>query len=150
MIVIFSIRPRYCKAILNGTKKYEFRKVVPKEVDEVDKYLIYCTSPVQKFVGEFTVKEVFSGHPSDIWEKCRDFAGIEKKSFNRYFQNREMAFALSIEDIHSFHPIDPWSIQSDFTPPQSFKYVRDSSVIEQIHEFRQNCNQNDVVLRSIS
>lgn len=47
---IFAIRPEYAKSILDGTKKYEYRKVACKK--PIEKMLIYATAPIMQVVGE--------------------------------------------------------------------------------------------------
>ena len=48
--VLMSIKPEYVSNILNGKKKYEFRKNACKK--EIEKMIIYSTSPISKVVGE--------------------------------------------------------------------------------------------------
>ncbi len=45
---IFAIRPEYAKSILDGTKKYEYRKVACKK--PIEKMLIYATAPIMQVV----------------------------------------------------------------------------------------------------
>ena len=48
-VILLSINPNHVENILNGTKRYEFRKKVCKR--HVDKILIYSTTPIMKVVG---------------------------------------------------------------------------------------------------
>jgi len=52
MQVLLSIKPEYAEKILNGEKKYEFRKVLPKN-KSITKVIIYATMPIGKVIGEF-------------------------------------------------------------------------------------------------
>ena len=46
MNVLLSIKPKYVDLILNGEKKYEFRRKIFR--NETNKVYVYCTSPVKK------------------------------------------------------------------------------------------------------
>ena len=72
--ILLSINPQYVDRIMNGDKIYEFRKIPCKR--NVDKIVIYSTSPVMKVVGEADVADVLIDDPQVIWgengEKSRD------------------------------------------------------------------------------
>ena len=59
--VILSIKPIYAQAIMNGTKKVEFRKKIFKR--PVDKIFVYSSSPEQKIIGFFTISEIVEDEP---------------------------------------------------------------------------------------
>ena len=46
--ILLSIKPEYTNRILEGSKKYEFRRSVAKR--KVDRILIYSTAPEMKVV----------------------------------------------------------------------------------------------------
>lgn len=52
--IILSIYPRFVDKIISGDKKFEFREVLPKR--NVDKIIIYSTSPIMKIIAEVEVK----------------------------------------------------------------------------------------------
>jgi len=56
MNVLLSIKPKYVDLILNGEKKYEFRRKIFR--NETNKVYVYCTSPVKKIVAYFTILHV--------------------------------------------------------------------------------------------
>jgi len=68
-VILLSINPNHVENILNGTKRYEFRKKVCKR--HVDKILIYSTTPIMKVVGEAEVEEVLVDNPEAIWKKTK-------------------------------------------------------------------------------
>lgn len=49
--ILLSIKPEYAHKILEGTKKYEFRKHLPKK--KIEKIIIYSTAPDGSVIGEF-------------------------------------------------------------------------------------------------
>ena len=64
--ILLSINPNHVENILNGSKKYEFRKKACKR--HVDKILIYSTTPIMKIVGEAEVEDVLVDEPETIWK----------------------------------------------------------------------------------
>jgi len=122
MNVLLSIKPEHVANIVNGTKRYEFRrKVFSKDVSKV---VIYCTKPVGKIVAEFSVANILQGSPENVWrETCRG-SGISRDFFDAYFSGRDTAFAIEIGCLNVFaEPIDPSDLIENFTPPQSFRYL---------------------------
>jgi predicted transcriptional regulator len=126
MNVILSIKPEYCEKIKNGSKKYEFRKKFFEHQNEINFVLMYSTSPVKKIVGAFKVETVFKDHPIKLWEKFKDNSGIEEKKFFSYFGTTETGYAIKIKDVKIFEPTDPRIIFSNFSPPQSYCYIKDT------------------------
>ena len=123
MNVLLSIKPKYVKEIIEGRKRYEFRRTIFKRND-VDGVFIYATSPIQKIVGKFTLSLVIEDHPEELWNRCKDYAGVDEKEFFSYFEGKNSGYAIKIREITEFVPsIDPQKIKSDFKPPQSFRYI---------------------------
>ena len=65
--ILISINPEHVENIFNGTKKYEYRKIKCKQ--DIDKIIIYSTSPIMKIVGEAKVEEILEGSPEKILQK---------------------------------------------------------------------------------
>ncbi|MHA1585008.1 MAG: ASCH domain-containing protein [Promethearchaeota archaeon] len=120
--VILSIKPKYVKSILNGTKKFEFRKKIFKR-KEISEILIYSSSPVQKIVGGFEIGRILKDTPENLWNTCKEYAGIGKDEFFNYFKDKRTGFAIEIKKLKIFSKkINPYEIIPDFHPPQSFCY----------------------------
>ena len=66
MKILLSIKPKYVSSIMNGTKKFEFRRKIFKRKD-VDTVVVYATKPIGKVVGEFEIKQVISDTPKSVW-----------------------------------------------------------------------------------
>ncbi|PAA97738.1 ASCH domain-containing protein [Serratia fonticola] len=123
MKVLLSIKPEYAEKILNGSKKFEFRKGIFKN-ENITTVVIYATMPVGKLVGEFQVDSVLSGHPDNVWQKTKKHAGITKEFFDMYYEGREKAFAIKIGSVEKFaSPLPLSSLGVDITPPQSYRYL---------------------------
>ena len=123
MNVILSIRPTFCKMIISGQKKYEYRKRVFTRSD-VDKVYIYATKPTCKIVGYFTIDHVIEDKKSYMWERTHKDGGINKEFFDAYFRGCDMAHAIAIGEVVKFDtPIDPKEVIKNFTAPQNYRYV---------------------------
>lgn len=121
--VLMSIKPKYVEEILNGSKHFEFRRAVFKQ-DQVDRVIIYASSPVKKVVAEFDVADIMADSPEFLWEKCKDYSGIDKESFMRYFSDKEKGFSIVIKNLTIYkQPIDPYKRLENFRPPQSYMYL---------------------------
>ncbi len=123
MNVLLSVKPKYAEKIVEGKKKYEFRRAIFK-IQNIEKVYIYSSSPVSKIVAAFEIKKILKDSPEKIWILCQKNAGISKKDFFDYFKNSEQAFAIEIGSVDSFKEhIDPFEVIENFKPPQSFYYL---------------------------
>jgi len=81
--------------------------------------------PVGRLVGEFDIADVLEARPEELWASTCHGSGISKSFFDSYFDGRSRAYALQIGNVRAFEvPIAPSEIFANFTPPQSFMYVR--------------------------
>lgn len=125
MDVIMSIKPQYADRILNGTKKFEFRKSIPKRIDEIGKVLIYSTFPIQRIIGHFTVKKVYKMNPLELWLHTWKQAGIGINDFQQYFKDKEFGYAIEVDEVTIYQkPLFFKEIDATGRIPQSFKYIR--------------------------
>ena len=123
MNVLLSVKPKYTEKILEGEKKYEFRRAIFKK-QNIEKVYIYSSSPVSKIVAAFDIEKILKDSPENIWTLCQKYGGISKKEFFTYFKNSYVAYAIEIGEVNSFkEPIDPFKIIENFKPPQSFYYL---------------------------
>lgn len=122
MKVLLSIKPEFANKIFNGSKKFEFRRVIFKN-QNIKTIIVYASSPVQKVIGEFEIEEILNEDLNSLWEKTKDFAGIPEKFFFKYFGEKNKGFAIRIKKTKKYKI--PLCIQKDFklSPPQSFAYV---------------------------
>ena len=95
--ILLPIKPEYTKKIVNKTKIYEYRKSKCKK--NVDKIVIYCTSPVKKIIAEVEVKSIISNTPIKLWNATKGFSGISKSKYMKYFKNKDIAFAYELGDV---------------------------------------------------
>jgi len=116
-----SIKPEYVDKILQGTKKYEFRRRIAK--DTIDSIYIYSTYPVMKVVAKVEVSGIVFAAPSTLWENTKSAAGISRRKYREYFKGCKTAYAYKLGGIYMFDP--PKSLQEFGVPfaPQSFIYI---------------------------
>ncbi len=119
--ILISINPEHVENIFNGTKKYEYRKIKCKQ--DIDKIIIYSTSPIMKIVGEAKVEEILEGPPEEIWNITKKQSGITSKFYDKYFNNSEKAIAYKLTDIKKYELPKDLSAYGIRTAPQSFVYV---------------------------
>jgi predicted transcriptional regulator len=121
--VLLSIKPKYVRAILDGTKQYEFRKQIFRDRSR-ETIFIYSSSPEKKIVARFRIGKIVEGTPDYLWEEFWDVSGISEPEFFEYFSGKNNGFAIRIEDLEEFaEPVDPYTMFERFVPPQSFCYV---------------------------
>ena len=61
-----SIKPKYAQPILDRTKTFEFRKSIFARSD-IDKIVIYSSSPRMRIVGYFKFKKILKENPKTLW-----------------------------------------------------------------------------------
>lgn len=121
--ILLSINPSHVENILNGTKRYEFRKKACKR--HADKILIYSTTPIMKVVGEAEVEDVLVDDPETIWKRTEKKSGIDKIFFDEYYQNRNQAVAYKLKNVIKYgkpRELKDYGINS---APQSFQYIEE-------------------------
>lgn len=124
MKVLLSIRPEYVEQIMNGNKRFEYRKRIFKK--KVDSVIIYSTMPVGKIVGEFKIEKIINDSPEEIWNQTYQYSGVSEDFFRDYFSNYKEGFAIKIKEICKYkEPISPKDLFSNFVAPQSYMYVED-------------------------
>ena len=122
MQAVISIKPEFVKEIVNGRKRFEYRKSFLKKMPE--KCYIYATKPVGKVIGFFTIKKILRDDPEKIWKLTKEKAGITKDFFDQYYFERDKAVAIEIESVIVFKkPKDYKEIDSSGRVPQTYKIL---------------------------
>jgi predicted transcriptional regulator len=128
MKVILSIKPEFVEKILKGEKKFEFRRHIFKK--NVDKVIVYASSPVKALIGEFTIDEILENRVDLLWELTKKNSGISKEFFYKYFNNKNTGYAIKIKNFLKYeHPINLSSVGINY-PPQSYVYIKDSILVK--------------------
>lgn len=117
-----SIKPKFVKQILAGTKLFELRKRNFKL--EVKTVIIYESSPTKKIVGEFIIDKIIRDTPQKIYLDYSEKLGISKKEYFEYFRNINVAYAIKIKKVIKY---EKELTLSDFNvkkAPQSYQYIK--------------------------
>ena len=119
--ILLSIKPEYAERILDGTKKYEYRKHLA--LGEIHKIVIYSSSPEKRVVGEVKVIGTLTMRKTLLWEHTKEYAGISRTKYGEYFKGCQSAHAYCLgETIRYCEPKDlqDYGITK---APQSFVYI---------------------------
>jgi predicted transcriptional regulator len=123
MKALLSIKPEYADQILSGEKRFEFRRTMFRSID-VSVVIVYATLPVGKVIGEFRIGEVLFGDPESLWKKTRQYAGIEKGDYDKYFSGKSLGYAIEVNKPRRYKkPKQISDILPNGVAPQSFCYV---------------------------
>ena len=122
MRVLLSIKPEFAEKIFAGEKKYEFRRTIFKRGD-VQHVVVYASAPVCRVIGEFEIETIISADLDTLWSKTKNFSGVTKDYFFRYFTNRESGHAIKINRPVKYS--SPLCVKCDLgmKPPQSYAYL---------------------------
>lgn len=122
MRVLLSIKPEFAFKIFEGKKKFEFRKVIFKNLN-VKTVVVYASSPVQRVIGEFEIENILSSDPAEIWRQTKKYSGISEDFFYEYFADRKIAHAIKIKNVKKYKK--QLHLQDNFNvvPPQSYVYL---------------------------
>ncbi|MFJ4175391.1 ASCH domain-containing protein [Microbacterium sp. NPDC089696] len=117
-----AIHEHWADAIMDGRKTVEFRK--RRLAPDIDTVIVYATAPVSMVIGRFTIAEVVSGTPEEIWSRFGDVGEIDHASYSAYYEGRDSAVAIVVAEASRFD--DPLAL-ADIEPrpavPQSFAYL---------------------------
>ena len=120
--ILISIKPEYIDKIFDGSKKFEYRKTLCRQ--NIDTIIMYSTYPVMRVVGEIQITSIIEDTPDTVWQKTKDFSGITKQFFDKYYSGKNQAIAYKIGKVTKYNK--PLKL-SDFGlthAPQSFVYIK--------------------------
>lgn len=122
MNVLLSIKPEFANKIFDGTKRYEFRRIVFKNKN-VNKIIVYASAPISRVIGEFDIETVIRKEIDKLWEETKEYSGISKDYYLSYFNGKEEGFAIKVKEARKYK--NDFCIHEKFgvRPPQSFMYV---------------------------
>ncbi len=122
MRVLLSIKPEFAFRIFSGVKRYEYRRAIFKR-DDVERVIVYASSPVRKVIGEFEIDAILMAKPAYLWQKTRDYAGISREDFFEYFEDIDIGYAIRAKNCQTYErPLDLRK-SLGVSPPQSFIYL---------------------------
>jgi predicted transcriptional regulator len=80
--------------------------------------------PVGRVIGEFTIGEIITNKPSEVWRRTKDHSGITRNFFDQYFTGSAKAFAIGVQDPKLYKKsLNLIDVHPKGVPPQSFCYL---------------------------
>ena len=129
---IMSIRPKWVKAIFDGSKTFELRRSLFKS-RSVKKIYVYETAPKSLIVGEFTIGEILNQDIAALWDLTKDGSSVQKKDFFDYFRRKEDGYAIQILEPKLFlKPVPLFEFCGVKQAPQSFCYPKFEPILKEI------------------
>ena len=122
MRVLLSIRPEFASKIFDGTKRYEYRRVIFKN-QEISRVIVYASDPIKQIIGEFEIEDILHDEPRALWVKTKNHAGISEKRFFEYFTNKPKGYAIKVKTTRMYDNPLPLNSIMVSSPPQSFMYL---------------------------
>ena len=124
-IVLLSVRPKYARAILEGNKTVELRRV-HMLAPAGSLLLLYSSSPTKALVGTAILDRIQGSTPRGLWHEVRNHAGVTRGEYDEYFRGAPRAFALHLRNIEALStpaPLAAMRADAGIEPAQSFRYV---------------------------
>ncbi|MGV3629788.1 MAG: hypothetical protein ACO1O6_01205 [Bacteroidota bacterium] len=122
MKVLLSIKPIFANKIFDGSKKFEFRRVVFKNTT-VNKVIVYASAPVSRVIGEFEIEKVIKNDIDILWNQTKEYSGISKDYFDSYFEGKREGYAIKIKKVLLYKNSLDIKEHFDMSPPQSYAYI---------------------------
>ena len=125
MKALLSIKPEFVEEIIEGRKKFEYRKKLFKRSD-ISSIVVYATKPYGKVVGEFEIETILEENIDKLWSGTKHLSGISEEFFYEYFKDRDSGFAIQIKKFKEYKKhLELSEFDSTIkTAPQSFCYIR--------------------------
>ncbi len=121
-IALLAIQPKYSRAILDGSKRVEFRRKAFSQRPQF--VVVYETHPTQMVVGFFRVAHVTQARPMELWKMFQEVGAITRQAFRAYFRGRENAVAIGIAGVFRLTtPLTLCELSSGLVAPQSYRYL---------------------------
>ena len=135
--LFISVKPEFANKIIKKEKSIELRKIKPN-VKIGDYIIIYASSPCKTVVGYGTIKKVIEKKPEQLWNEYSNMLGIDKKRYDEYYKDRDRAIGIEIFNITKIKPIslnELRMLDSDFHPPQIYRYVSNALICRSIIKY---------------
>lgn len=119
--ILISINPEHVENIINGSKKFEYRKIAAKQ--DISSIVIYETTPVKRIVAEAEIIDVLILSPNELWKQTKQASGISKEFFDEYFKGKKIAYAYKLGKVKVYETPKTLLDYGVKNAPQSFIYL---------------------------
>lgn len=124
--VLLSVRPRFSRGLLDGSKEVELRRqslrVGPGAI-----IALYEAAPTKAMAGFVLVKAVHEASPEEVWRRLGRRTLVSRDEYTAYFDGCKRAFAIEVGDaLRIAEPVSLGSLRRrcpGFMPPRSFRYL---------------------------
>lgn len=124
--ILLSLRPRFARAILEGTKTVEVRRR-PIRAPGGTLLVLYASSPTMAILGTAELATGDVAEPDVAWKEHEHNLGLSREEFDAYLKGSDVAHLIHVRKPRPFSEPIPLShlraSASAFNPPQSFRYV---------------------------
>lgn len=122
--VLLSVRPRFARGLVAGTKTAEVRRRFP-ELDANTEIYVYSSSPDRAVIGVVTLSEISRIAPADVWRQFSTEIEIDETDLDDYLAGVDYAAIIRVEGAVSW---DRWvplqQLRSlGLEPAQSYRYL---------------------------
>lgn len=133
--VMFSLKPRFIEAFLDGSKFIELRRRSPA-LSAGTVVWLYGTIPCGQIMAVARVCQITRAPISQIWSEFRHGLALSKTEFDDYLANTKCAAAIELDHITRVEKPMALSalrsIEPGFQPPQFFRHIRDGALLDQL------------------
>ncbi len=125
--ILLSLRPRFARAILDGSKTVELRRRRVR-ASPGTRLVLYASAPTMAVVGMARLGAVLTCDADAAWENHGPQLGLNRAELDDYLQGRP-ACLLFLERVLTLD--EPLSLgdlrhEAPFQPPQSYRFVSES------------------------
>lgn len=93
-------------------------------MDNIEKIIIYETSPVMKVIAEVQVLDIIYSPKEEVWNITKDLSGIPKEFFGDYFKNNKNSIVYKLDKVRVYKiPKELGEFGIKYAP-QSFFYLK--------------------------
>lgn len=128
--ILLSLDPKWAEAILDGEKKWEYRRTAPDRTPPY-RLVLYATAPTKAAVGEAYVGRVLHMGIPELVDATVDETPHDRTEVFEYFDGAETGYALRID---SYGPIVEKDIDDlrgiGLEPSQNFRYINTCDIPE--------------------
>lgn len=125
--ILLSVRPRFARALLAGSKTAEVRRRFPDQPASTEIF-IYSSSPDRAVIGTVRLDEIDRPRTETVWGLYGGQIEIEEGPLIEYLQDVGSAAILRISMPKRWArevPLEELRQRIGVEPPQSFRYLDD-------------------------
>ncbi len=123
--VLLSVRPRFARGLLEGTKTAEVRRRFPS-VPAGTELFVYSSTPIRAVLGTLILEGIDLVQASDVWAGFSDRIEIGSSELDTYLAGKREASILGVTSPDLWPnpvPLSRMRERIGLQPPQSWRYL---------------------------